>query len=113
MAITFLLGLRHNRRHHPATTSKKPGDLLTPVGQFRDLIGGQRFGGLKYIRPIVALLHGHSQSIYPKGIGCRPFSSGRQQETMTTVHQHPLQKILESRIAIIDGAMGTTIRTYA
>ena len=31
---------------------------------------------------------------------------------MTSVHQHPLQKILESRIAIIDGAMGTTIRTY-
>src|SRR5467141_443864 len=31
---------------------------------------------------------------------------------MTRVHQHPLQKILESRIAIIDGAMGTTIRTY-
>ena len=31
---------------------------------------------------------------------------------MTTVHQHPLEKILESRIAIIDGAMGTTIRTY-
>ena len=28
------------------------------------------------------------------------------------VQQHPLQKILESRIAIIDGAMGTTIRTY-
>ena len=27
-------------------------------------------------------------------------------------HQHPLQKILENRIAIIDGAMGTTIRTY-
>ena len=27
-------------------------------------------------------------------------------------HQHPLQEILESRIAIIDGAMGTTIRTY-
>ncbi len=25
---------------------------------------------------------------------------------------HPLRKILESRIAIIDGAMGTTIRTY-
>jgi 5-methyltetrahydrofolate--homocysteine methyltransferase len=25
---------------------------------------------------------------------------------------HPLKKILESRIAIIDGAMGTTIRTY-
>jgi methionine synthase I (cobalamin-dependent) len=25
---------------------------------------------------------------------------------------HPLQKILSNRIAIIDGAMGTTIRTY-
>src|ERR1700693_5897340 len=25
---------------------------------------------------------------------------------------HPLQKILQNRIAIIDGAMGTTIRTY-
>jgi len=31
---------------------------------------------------------------------------------MTKLHQHPLEKILESRIAIIDGAMGTTIRTY-
>jgi 5-methyltetrahydrofolate--homocysteine methyltransferase len=31
---------------------------------------------------------------------------------MTTSPQHPLQKILETRIAIIDGAMGTTIRTY-
>jgi 5-methyltetrahydrofolate--homocysteine methyltransferase len=31
---------------------------------------------------------------------------------MTTTHQHPLHKILENRIAIIDGAMGTTIRTY-
>src|SRR6202045_2953076 len=31
---------------------------------------------------------------------------------MTRSHQHPLQKILKSRIAIIDGAMGTTIRTY-
>src|SRR6188472_2816737 len=26
--------------------------------------------------------------------------------------QHPLQKLLTERIAIIDGAMGTTIRTY-
>ena len=26
--------------------------------------------------------------------------------------RHPLEKILENRIAIIDGAMGTTIRTY-
>ena len=31
---------------------------------------------------------------------------------MTTNQPHPLQKILETRIAIIDGAMGTTIRTY-
>ena len=31
---------------------------------------------------------------------------------MTRIHQHPLEKILESRIAILDGAMGTTIRTY-
>ncbi len=31
---------------------------------------------------------------------------------MTTSRTHPLQKILENRIAIIDGAMGTTIRTY-
>jgi len=31
---------------------------------------------------------------------------------MTKTHQYPLAKILESRIAIIDGAMGTTIRTY-
>jgi 5-methyltetrahydrofolate--homocysteine methyltransferase len=31
---------------------------------------------------------------------------------MKKVHQHPLEKILERRIAIIDGAMGTTIRTY-
>src|SRR5499426_4874866 len=31
---------------------------------------------------------------------------------MTKPQQHPLQKVLENRIAIIDGAMGTTIRTY-
>src|SRR5437764_5312200 len=31
---------------------------------------------------------------------------------MTTAHLHPLEKILENRIAISDGAMGTTIRTY-
>src|SRR5258707_4246455 len=31
---------------------------------------------------------------------------------MKKVQPHPLEKILESRIAIIDGAMGTTIRTY-
>src|SRR5471032_2227151 len=31
---------------------------------------------------------------------------------MTKTDQHPLEKILKERIAIIDGAMGTTIRTY-
>jgi 5-methyltetrahydrofolate--homocysteine methyltransferase len=31
---------------------------------------------------------------------------------MTTAQQHPLVDILKKRIAIIDGAMGTTIRTY-
>ncbi|WP_263365651.1 homocysteine S-methyltransferase family protein [Edaphobacter bradus] len=31
---------------------------------------------------------------------------------MSTASKHPLENILESRIAIIDGAMGTTIRTY-
>jgi 5-methyltetrahydrofolate--homocysteine methyltransferase len=34
------------------------------------------------------------------------------QGDMTKAQQHPLENILESRIAIIDGAMGTTIRTY-
>jgi 5-methyltetrahydrofolate--homocysteine methyltransferase len=32
---------------------------------------------------------------------------------MTKPHPHALENILESRIAIIDGAMGTTIRTYS
>jgi 5-methyltetrahydrofolate--homocysteine methyltransferase len=31
---------------------------------------------------------------------------------MTQAAEHPLRKLLESRIAIIDGAMGTTIRSY-
>ena len=31
---------------------------------------------------------------------------------MRSAQTHPLEKILEHRIAIIDGAMGTTIRTY-
>ena len=31
---------------------------------------------------------------------------------MTTPQEHPLVQILKKRIAIIDGAMGTTIRTY-
>src|ERR1700689_1654142 len=32
---------------------------------------------------------------------------------MNKNHTHPLEKILEKRIAIIDGARGTTIRPYA
>jgi 5-methyltetrahydrofolate--homocysteine methyltransferase len=31
---------------------------------------------------------------------------------MTNAQQHSLERLLKSRIAIIDGAMGTTIRTY-
>jgi 5-methyltetrahydrofolate--homocysteine methyltransferase len=42
----------------------------------------------------------------------QPNQARDQQKDMTKAHQHPLEKILESRIAIIDGAMGTTIRTY-
>ncbi len=34
------------------------------------------------------------------------------QKTVTEIETHPLQDILKERIAIIDGAMGTTIRTY-
>src|SRR6202142_2705053 len=34
------------------------------------------------------------------------------QRDMTKARSHPLEKILDSRIAIIDGAMGTTIRSY-
>src|SRR5882757_4510057 len=41
----------------------------------------------------------------------RATNEGHQMK-MITAHQHPLEKILENRIAIIDGAMGTTIRTY-
>jgi 5-methyltetrahydrofolate--homocysteine methyltransferase len=40
------------------------------------------------------------------------WQSERERTPMKTSDQHPLQKILENRIAIIDGAMGTTIRTY-
>jgi 5-methyltetrahydrofolate--homocysteine methyltransferase len=34
------------------------------------------------------------------------------EDLMSRIGRHPLEKILEERIAIIDGAMGTTIRTY-
>jgi 5-methyltetrahydrofolate--homocysteine methyltransferase len=33
--------------------------------------------------------------------------------SLTDFQNHPLKKILDNRIAIIDGAMGTTIRTYS
>lgn len=36
----------------------------------------------------------------------------RIESDMTSPQQHPLVEILKKRIAIIDGAMGTTIRTY-
>ena len=39
-------------------------------------------------------------------------SCGATTLDMTKRPSHPLEKILEQRIAIIDGAMGTTIRTY-
>jgi 5-methyltetrahydrofolate--homocysteine methyltransferase len=37
---------------------------------------------------------------------------GNHQKAMKKAQPHPLEKIMEERIAIIDGAMGTTIRTY-
>ena len=39
-------------------------------------------------------------------------SAGKEIENMKSAQCHPLERILENRIAIIDGAMGTTIRTY-
>ena len=39
-------------------------------------------------------------------------AAGSHQKGMSKRQQHPLEKILDQRIAIIDGAMGTTIRTY-
>src|SRR4051812_45232866 len=35
-----------------------------------------------------------------------------ERSPMKQVQEHPLQTLMKSRIAIIDGAMGTTIRTY-
>jgi 5-methyltetrahydrofolate--homocysteine methyltransferase len=43
---------------------------------------------------------------------CQNHHAEGHQEDMTRAYSHPLEKILDSRIAIIDGAMGTTIRTY-
>jgi 5-methyltetrahydrofolate--homocysteine methyltransferase len=39
-------------------------------------------------------------------------AAGDHPISMKSAHRHPLEEILDSRIAIIDGAMGTTIRTY-
>jgi 5-methyltetrahydrofolate--homocysteine methyltransferase len=39
-------------------------------------------------------------------------AAGNHPNDMKKVQPHPLEKILERRVAIIDGAMGTTIRTY-
>jgi 5-methyltetrahydrofolate--homocysteine methyltransferase len=36
----------------------------------------------------------------------------QRDKEMKSAQRHPLKEILENRIAIIDGAMGTTIRTY-
>src|SRR5690348_12589918 len=48
-----------------------------------------------------------------KGGSSGPYWSSRNlQEPMTLVHRHPLEQVLAGRIAIIDGAMGTTIRNY-
>lgn len=51
------------------------------------------------------------------GLGCARVQAHElvmlgAQRKMTETAKHSLRKILESRIAIIDGAMGTTIRTY-
>jgi len=52
-----------------------------------------------------------ASSLY-NGIKRAAVAYGIATTQMTKAHSHPLQKILQSRIAIIDGAMGTTIRTY-
>jgi len=41
-----------------------------------------------------------------------PCPEGPSEDMTKASKKHPLQTILEDRIAIIDGAMGTTIRTY-
>src|SRR5882672_8333886 len=47
-----------------------------------------------------------------RGKGAKRRRRPRPSGDMTKFNQHPLAKILESRIVIIDGAMGTTIRSY-
>jgi len=45
-------------------------------------------------------------------LGCRSFNAWDHREDMTRAHQHPLERILESGIAIIAGVTGISIRTY-
>jgi 5-methyltetrahydrofolate--homocysteine methyltransferase len=52
-----------------------------------------------------------SPRYHQKGILQKRLSHARS-INMSSDSIHPLKKIIESRIAIIDGAMGTTIRTY-
>src|SRR5579863_5047473 len=49
-----------------------------------------------------------------KGVGSSSYPSPHRcpRRDVSRPHPHPLEKILAQRIAIIDGAMGTTIRTY-
>jgi 5-methyltetrahydrofolate--homocysteine methyltransferase len=48
----------------------------------------------------------------PGGVQAESMAAESHQKNMSKAHQHPLKKVLDQRIAIIDGAMGTTIRTY-
>jgi hypothetical protein len=68
------------------------------------------FGDLKRCSldfpPIAIIKQGELRGNIVRSEGPKP--SGE----MTTFNQHPLEKILQNRIAIIDGAMGTTIRSY-
>jgi 5-methyltetrahydrofolate--homocysteine methyltransferase len=50
--------------------------------------------------------------LYPKSWAAAPFAPAQESKEPMSSQPHPLEKILTERIAIIDGAMGTTIRTY-
>ena len=74
-------------------------------------MAGNLGSGLDLIR-LFELRHPSPCSRYNESGVLPPNKLQAIREDMTKTHQHPLEKILESRIAIIDGAMGTTIRTY-
>ena len=71
-----------------------------------DILENRPFSHRSHVR----LTHGNGAfRVIPRGRRSPPWhQTGRNDEDS----HHPLEKILESRIAIIDGAMGTTIRTY-